>query len=125
MSSCRSRSSATWVNRRRRESAQRDAASRGTTLDAPDRRGCAPRRGTRHERRDGGPVRAGPDVWLAEAGGLELRIFRRDGQKVSEEPKSDPAESPNADVVNAFLNEDRKSTRLNSSHVAIYYAVLR
>ena len=42
---------------------------------------------------------------LAEAGGLELRIFARDGQKLGRGPRSDPAESPNADIVNTFLNE--------------------
>jgi len=41
---------------------------------------------------------------LAEAGGLELRIFPRDGQKLGRGPTADPAESPNADIVNAFLN---------------------
>jgi hypothetical protein len=47
---------------------------------------------------------------LAEAGGLELRIFPRDGQKFSERPKSDPAESPNADIVNELLNEKNGKT---------------
>ncbi len=42
---------------------------------------------------------------LAEAGGLELRIFRRDGVKLGEGERSDPAESPNADIVNEFLRE--------------------
>jgi Thioredoxin len=42
---------------------------------------------------------------LAEAGGLELRIFNRDGQKFGRGSRSDPAESPNADLVNAFLYE--------------------
>jgi hypothetical protein len=42
---------------------------------------------------------------LAEAGGLELRIFTRDGRTVGRGPRADPAESPNADLVNAFLNE--------------------
>jgi hypothetical protein len=42
---------------------------------------------------------------LAEAAGLELRVFNRDGRKFSEGPRSDPAESPNADLVNAYLNE--------------------
>ena len=42
---------------------------------------------------------------LAEAGGLDLRIFPRDGQKLSRSPKANPAESPNADIVNEFLNE--------------------
>jgi len=41
---------------------------------------------------------------LAEAGGLPLRIFPRDGQKLGRGPKADPVESPNADIVNAFLN---------------------
>jgi Thioredoxin len=42
---------------------------------------------------------------LAKAGGLELRIFSRDGQRVGRGPRADPAESPNADLVNEFLNE--------------------
>ena len=41
---------------------------------------------------------------LAEAGGLTLRIFPRDGEKLGRGPRADPAESPNADIVNAFLN---------------------
>jgi len=41
---------------------------------------------------------------LAEAGGLELRIFPRDGDKASSGPRANPAESPNADLVNEFLN---------------------
>jgi hypothetical protein len=41
---------------------------------------------------------------LAEAGGLTLRIFPRDGRKLGRGPRADPAESPNADIVNAFLN---------------------
>src|SRR6266436_6591334 len=47
---------------------------------------------------------------LAEAGGLDLRIFPRDGQKFSQSPTSDPAESPNADVVNELLNEKNGRT---------------
>jgi len=42
---------------------------------------------------------------LAEAGGLELRIFVRDGPKVGRAAKADPEESPNADLVNLFLDE--------------------
>ena len=41
---------------------------------------------------------------LAEAGDLTLRIFPRDGRKLGRGPRADPAESPNADIVNAFLN---------------------
>jgi thiol-disulfide isomerase/thioredoxin len=47
---------------------------------------------------------------LAEAGGLELRIFQRDGQKFSQSPRSDPAESPNADIVNELLNAKNGQT---------------
>jgi hypothetical protein len=42
---------------------------------------------------------------LAEAGGLDLRVFARDGDRVGREPRADPAASPNADLVNAFLND--------------------
>ena len=42
---------------------------------------------------------------LAETGGLELRIFNRDGRRFAEGPRSAPAESPNADLVNAYLSE--------------------
>ena len=42
---------------------------------------------------------------LAEAGGLELRIFPRDGRKLGRGPRADPADSPNADLVNLFLRE--------------------
>ena len=41
---------------------------------------------------------------VAEAGGLELRIFTRDGAAVGRWSRANPAESPNADLVNAFLN---------------------
>jgi len=41
---------------------------------------------------------------LAEAGALTLRIFPRDGDKLGRGPRADPADSPNADLVNAFLN---------------------
>src|SRR3989449_10242043 len=41
---------------------------------------------------------------LAEAGGLELRIFRRDGQKLGRGPRADPAAALNADIVNEFLD---------------------
>lgn len=42
---------------------------------------------------------------LAEAAPFELRIFPRDGQRVGRGPTADPAESPNADLMNAFLRE--------------------
>lgn len=57
---------------------------------------------------------------LAEAGGLELRIFNRDGQKLGRGPRADPAESPNADIVNAHLNEKDGQT-CQSVPVAAFY----
>jgi hypothetical protein len=56
---------------------------------------------------------------LAEAGGLEMRIFQRDGQKYSREPKADPGESPNADIVNVFLSEKDEQT-FQSVPVAVF-----
>ena len=47
---------------------------------------------------------------LAEAGGLDLRIFPRDGQRLGRGPQADPAESPNADLVNLFLREQDGQT---------------
>ena len=40
---------------------------------------------------------------LAEAGGLELRIFTRDGQRLLG-GQPDPADSTNADLVRAYMN---------------------
>jgi hypothetical protein len=57
---------------------------------------------------------------LAEAGGLELRIFQRDGRTVGRGPRADPAESPNADLVNAFLNVKAGQT-WQSVPVAVFY----
>ena len=57
---------------------------------------------------------------LAEAGGLELRIFNRDGQTLGRGPRADPAESPNADLVNAHLNEKGGQT-YQSVPVAAFY----
>jgi hypothetical protein len=41
---------------------------------------------------------------IAADTGMELRIFTRDGQKFGAGNVADPAESPNADLVNMFLN---------------------
>jgi hypothetical protein len=57
---------------------------------------------------------------LAEAGGLELRVFPRDGQKVGRGPRANPEESPTADVVNAFLNEKDGQT-FQSVPVAAFF----
>jgi hypothetical protein len=57
---------------------------------------------------------------LAEVGPLELRIFPRDGHKVGRGPKADPAESPNADLMNEFLWE-RDGQTYQSIPIAAFY----
>ena len=57
---------------------------------------------------------------LAEAGGIEFRIFPRDGQKVGRGPKADPAESPNADIMNEFLKHQDGTTYQSIPVVAFY-----
>jgi hypothetical protein len=57
---------------------------------------------------------------LAEAGGLELRIFPRDGARVGREPRANPADSPNADLMNAFLRKQDGRT-YQSIPVAVFY----
>src|SRR5215813_3524518 len=57
---------------------------------------------------------------LAEAGRLELRIFPRDGRTRGRGPRADPAESPNADIVNEFLRE-RGGQTYQSVPVAVFY----
>ena len=59
---------------------------------------------------------------LAEAGGLELRIFRRDGQRFSRSRRPTLAEAPdsNADLISEFLNQKRGET-WQSVPVAVFY----
>jgi thiol-disulfide isomerase/thioredoxin len=59
---------------------------------------------------------------LAEAGGLELRIFRRDGQKFSASHHPTLAEAPdsNADIMAEFLNTKNGQT-WQSIPVAVFY----
>src|SRR5712691_3404557 len=57
---------------------------------------------------------------LAEAGGLELRIFARDGKKMSRSSRPIPDESPNADLMAEFLNEKSGQT-FQSIPVAVFY----
>ena len=57
---------------------------------------------------------------LAEAGGLELRIFARDGKKMSRSNRPIPDESPNADLMAEFLNEKSGQT-FQSIPVAVFY----
>jgi hypothetical protein len=58
---------------------------------------------------------------LADAGGLEMRIFTRDGQRVGRGPRADPAASPNADIVNEFLRSQDGQT-YQSIPVAVFYS---
>jgi thiol-disulfide isomerase/thioredoxin len=59
---------------------------------------------------------------LAEAGGMELRIFRRDGQRFSRSQRPSLAEEPdsNADIMAEFLNEKNGQT-WQSIPVAVFY----
>ena len=59
---------------------------------------------------------------LAEAGGLELRIFRRDGERFGQSQQPSLAEAPdsNADLMAEFLNEKRGQT-WQSIPVAVFY----
>src|SRR6202795_4218238 len=47
---------------------------------------------------------------LAEAGGLDLRIFARDGDTMHMKGLPDPAAGGNADLVNAYANEKNGQT---------------
>lgn len=59
---------------------------------------------------------------LAEAGGMELRIFRRDGQRFSRSQRPSLAEAPdsNADIMAEFLNE-KNGQVWQSIPVAVFY----
>jgi hypothetical protein len=59
---------------------------------------------------------------LAEAGGLELRIFRRDGQRFGRSHRPSLAEAPdsNADLMAEFLSEKNGQT-WQSVPVAVFY----
>jgi hypothetical protein len=64
---------------------------------------------------------------LAEAGGLELRIFRRDGQRFGRSHRPSLAEAPdsNADLMAEFLNEKKGQTWQSIPVAAFYTADLR
>ena len=59
---------------------------------------------------------------LAEAGGLELRIFRRDGQRFSQSHRPSLADAPdsNADIMTEFLNTKNGQT-WQSIPVVVFY----
>ena len=57
---------------------------------------------------------------LAEAGGLELRIFLRDGDRMLMKGLPDPASGGNADLVNAYANE-KEGQRFATVPVAVFF----
>jgi thioredoxin family protein len=57
---------------------------------------------------------------LAEAGGIEMRIFTRDGVKYSGTNRPSSSESPNADLMAEFLNE-KNGNVWQSIPVAVFY----
>jgi len=59
---------------------------------------------------------------VAEAAGMELRIFRRDGRRFSASPHPSLAEAPdsNADLMAEFLN-DKNGQTWQSIPVAVFY----
>jgi hypothetical protein len=57
---------------------------------------------------------------LAEAGGLELRIFTRDGEQMLLKGLPDPAAGGNADLVRAYANE-KNGQRWASVPVAAFF----
>ena len=57
---------------------------------------------------------------IAEAGHMELRIFHRDGQKISNTPAPDPKESPNADLMAQFLRK-RDGQTFQSIPIAAFF----
>ena len=57
---------------------------------------------------------------LAEAAGMELRIFTRDGDRMVREGFPDPADSSTADLVQAFANE-KNGQRFATVPVAVFF----
>jgi hypothetical protein len=57
---------------------------------------------------------------LAEAGGLELRLFTRDGDRMHRQGLPDPVAGGNADLVVAYANE-KSGQRFASIPVAVFF----
>jgi hypothetical protein len=57
---------------------------------------------------------------LAEAGGLELRIFTRDGDTMLMKGLPDPSAGGNADIVNAYANE-KNGQKFATVPVAVFF----
>src|SRR5207249_10001969 len=59
-----------------------------------------------------------PDIYVCDADGSNLKPLTR-----TREAESSPCWSPDGRTICFSSRQDRKSTRLNSSHVSISYAV--
>jgi Thioredoxin len=59
---------------------------------------------------------------LAEAGGLELRIFLRDGDTMHRQGLPEPGSSPNADLVREYANE-KNGQKFATVPVAVFFDV--
>jgi len=57
---------------------------------------------------------------IAEAGGMDLRIFTRDGERMSRSAAPDPKDQPNADVVAPFLRK-RDGQTFQSIPIAAFF----
>jgi hypothetical protein len=57
---------------------------------------------------------------LADVAGLELRIFTRDGDRMLMKGLPDPAESPTADLMQAYANE-KNGQRFATVPVAVFF----
>jgi hypothetical protein len=57
---------------------------------------------------------------LAEAGGLELRIFLRDGDTLHRQGLPEPGASPNADLVREYANE-KNGQKFATVPIAVFF----
>src|SRR4051794_4623889 len=57
---------------------------------------------------------------IAEAGGMELRIFTRDAERMSRSAAPDPKEQPNADVMAPFVRR-RDGETFQSIPIAAFF----
>ena len=57
---------------------------------------------------------------LADAGGIDMRLFTRDGEKLPKGGRPDPADSPNADLMLRYMNV-RPDGTFASIPVAVFF----